>query len=342
MENLKIAVVSPDEAYNRVFCMSLLQACRQIEAKAYTTRQFILNWADYEGPGAFYDCFDLVLWAGDEISDSYGDNIVYLTDRLSLTGMDYAAGKFAIYRYSPSGTIIAQIFDIYSHLTGRGFPLVKRNDVRLIAFASYCGGSGCTTAARAVAQELTRFHGKRVFCISLEDVESAGEFMTVPDGIKTEGEFLYRLLGKGNRPFLDSYMVSDAFGVCSFAPPAGRNPLGELSADDMRNLLAALMDSGRFDVIIADLSTCLTDAATAVMEVAERICVTAKAAEPGARERGYMGQLAGSCGQGIGSRVVRAVLSRMDGGAVDIGAPIEGEFGKEISKLTEKLINMVE
>ena len=342
MENLRIAVVSPDEAYNRVFCMSLLNACRQIEAKAYTTRQFILNWADYEGPGAFYDCFDLVLWAGDEISDSYGDNIVYLTDRASLTGMDYAAGKFAIYRYSSSVTIIAQIFDIYSHLTGRGFPLVKRNDVRLIASASYCGGSGCTTAARAVAQELSRFHRKRVFCISLEDVESAGEFMTVPEGIKSEGEFLYRLLGKGNRPFLDSYMVRDAFGVCSFAPPGGRNPLGELSAGDMSTLLAALMDSGRFDVIIADLSTCLTDAAAAIMEAAERICITAKAGEPGVRERSYMGQLSESCGQDIGNRMIRAVLSRGEGGRIDISAPLEGNFGKEISKLTEKLLSMVE
>ena len=102
------------------------------------------------------------------------------------------------------------------------------------------------------------------------------------------------------------------------------------------------MDSGRFDVIIADLSTCLTDASNAIIEAAERICVTAKAGEPGARERSYMGQLAGSCGQDIGSRVVRSVLSRAEGGVTDIGAPLEGEFGKEISKLTEKLINMVE
>ena len=342
MENLKIAVVSPDEAYNRTFCMSLLHACRQIEPKAFTSKQFIIDWSDYNGPGAFYDCFDLILWAGDEISEFYGDNIVYLTDRTSLTQMDYAAGKFAIYRYSPSGTIVAEIFDIYSHLTGRGFPLVKRDDVKLIAFVSYCGGSGCTTAARSVAQELSRFYGKRILCISLEDVESAGGFLSVPDGIKSEGEFLYRLLGKGCRSFLESYLIKDDFGVCSFAPPKGKNPLGDLSAEDMKSMLAALMDSGRFDYVIADLSTNLTDASMVLMDTAERICVIAKTAEPGMRELSYMNQLTGGFGEEIREHIIRTVIIDGEGEPVDIRAPLEGKFGKEISKLTEKLINVVE
>ncbi len=343
MENLRIAVVSQDQAYNRTFCMSLLHTCRQIETTAFTTRQFVLDWADYKGPGAFYDCFDIILWAGDEISEFYGDNIVYLTDRSSLAKMDYAAGKFSIYKYNPAGTVVAEIFDIYSHLTGRGFPLVKRDDVRLVAFASYCGGSGCTILARSVAQELSRFRGRKVLVISLEDVESAGEFLTVPEGVKTEGEYLYRLLGKGVRPFLEPYMVRDDFGVCSFAPPKGRNPLGELSADDMSVLLAALMDSGMFDVIAADLSTCLTEAAVTVMEAAQRICIAAKAAEPGVREQSYTNQLAESCGEGIRSRIIRAVnLIPKNRPPIDIREPFEGDFGRDISKLTERLINVVE
>ena len=261
MENLKITVVSADEAYNRTFCMSLLHACRQIEVTAYTSRQFVLDWADFKGPGAFYDCFDLILWAGDEICDSYGDNIIYLTDRESLAEMDYAGSRFSLYRYSPSAVIVAELFDIYAHLTGRQFPLLRREDVKVFAFASYCGGSGCTTLTRAFAQEMARFRGRRALCISLETVESAVDFAPVPEGIRSEGEFLYRLLGKSTRPFLETYMVKDDFGVCSFAPPKGRNPLGDLSKEDMGTLLAALMDSDRFDVIAADLSTCLSEAA---------------------------------------------------------------------------------
>ncbi|MGX8773709.1 MAG: hypothetical protein ACSW8G_01480 [Bacillota bacterium] len=341
MENLKIAVVSQDEAYNRIFCMSLLHTCRQIETKAFTSWQFVDDWSDYAGPGAFYDCFDLILWAGDEISEFYGDNIVYLTDRMSDIKMDYAAGKFAIYRYSPAPTIVAEIFDIYSHLTGRGFPIIKRDDVKLIVFASYCGGSGCTTAARSAAQELVRFHGKRVLCISLEDVDSSGDYLKVPEGKKTEGEFLYRLLSKGSRPFLESYLITDDFGVRSFAPPGGRNPLGDLSAEDMKIMLAALMDSGSFDYVIADLSTCLTEAAAVLMDASERICVTAKSAEPGMREISYMNQLAGYCGEEITDRIMRTEIIHVESGTMNIPAHLEGDFGKEISKLTDKLINVV-
>ena len=343
MENLRIAVVSPDEAYNRAFCMSLLHSCRQIDATAFTSKQFIRQWADYKGRGAFYDNYDLILWAGDEIRDHYGDNIVYLTDRLSLAGMDYTSSMFSIYKYSPTGTVLASLFDIYSHLTGRGFSLVKRDGVRLFAFASYCGGSGCTTIARSVAQELSRFHGRKVLCICLEDVESAAEFVSVPEGIRSEGEFLYRLLGKGNLPFFDPYLVKDDFGVCSFVPPEGRNPLCELPAEDMRKLISAIMDSGVFDTVVADLSTGLTDAACAIMEAAERVCVTAKTEDTCAREKHYMNQLEADCGEDIKGKVIRAVnIIPKDRGPVDIRAPLEGDFGRDISKLTERLINVLE
>ena len=342
MENLKIAVVSPDEAYNRTFCMSLLHACRQFEVTAFTTRQFVLQWADYQGPGAFYDSFDLVLWAGDEIRDYYGDNIIFLTDQDSLADMDYAGSRFSLYRYAPAGSIVAGLFDIYAHLTGRQFPLVRRDDVRVFAFASFRGGAGCTTLARAFCQEMTRFRGKRVLCISLEDVESACEFLTVPEGIRSEGEFLYRLLGKDTRPFLDSYMVKDDFGVCSFAPPKGRNPLGDLPKEDMRNLLASLMDSGRFDMITVDLSTCLTDAAVALMEAAECICVVARTSELGVREESYMNQIFSSCGDEAAEKVLRVENAIPKGrDPIDIRAALEGNFGQMISNLTDRIVNVV-
>ena len=342
MEYLNIAVVSPDEAYNRTFCMSLLHACRQIEATSYITRQFVLDWAEYEGPGAFYDCFDLILWAGEEISDSYGDNIVYLAEQQSLAEMDYAGNRFSLYKYSPAGTIVAEVFDIYTHLTGRQFSLVRRDDVKVFAFASCCGGSGCTTLTRAFCQEMARFRGKRVLCISLEVVESAGDFVPAAEGIKTEGEFLYRLLGKGTRPFLDSYLVKDAFGVCSFLPPKGRNPLGELTREDMNTLLAALMDSGRFDVIAVDLSTCLSEAAVAVMDTAERICLIAKTTGPETREESYRNQLLSSCGEDITGKIIRQQNTvSEDRLPVDIRAPLEGAFGRTISNLADRMVNVV-
>ncbi len=341
MEYLNIAVVSPDETYNRTLCMSLLHSCRQLNITAYTSRQFVLAWAEHQGSGAFYDCFDLILWAGDEICDSYSDNIIYLTDRLSLVNMDYNGRRFALFKYEPTNDLVSLLFDIYSCLTGRSVSLVKRDNVIVLAFASCAGGTGCTTIARAVCQELVRFRGKRVLYLSLEEVESTGDYMTVPQEIRTEGEYLYRLLGKEKAPFPESYLMQDVFGVRSFAPAAGRNPFRELSIADMQRLLSALMDSRLFDVIVADVSTCLSEAAIGLMEPAGHICLIAPASEPSCRERNYMKQLKSSCGEGICERIVR--FDRRFGGSQEISpmTSLEGEFGSCVSKLAEDLLDVV-
>lgn len=304
MENLIVAIVSCDEAYNRALMMSLLNVCRELSIKTYDNRRFVQDWSDYQGGGAYYDKFDIILWAGNEISDSYGDNIIYLTDRASLMNSDYSDNRFCLYKYSTANTIVAAIFDIYAHLTGRGAFFIRKEDVRLIGFASCSGGAGCTTVAMAVGQELCRFHSRRVLYLTLEDVESTGNFINNAPGKKNAGEFLYRLLGGVSErtvnnpntiPFLDGYLLKNPFGIEAFAPARGKNPLRELNPSDMQKFIATLMDCGRFDVILMDFSTCLTDASIAAMALAERICFTARAGEPHAREENYLSQVI-SCG----------------------------------------------
>ena len=350
MENITIAVVSADEDYNRVFCLSLLDACRQINVTAFTTREFVLQWAEYKGQGTFYDRFDLILWAGDEIRDSYGGNIVYLTDRTSLVNTDHDKSRYALYKYSRADAIVAAVFDIYSHLTGRQAMIVKSNTVRLFAFASYCGGAGCTTVTRAVCQELARFRSKKVLYLSMEDVESSADYLAAetgnpPWGIQSEGEFLYRLLSKNTLPFLQPYMVRDAFGVCSFSPPAGKNPLRDLSGEDAQRLLAFLVESAEFDVIAADLSTSLSEGALTFIEAAERVCVIRRTNELRMREKNYLNQLERSCGEAISNKIIKVSKPECACGRPEQpgtpSAPLEGEFGKEISKLTENLLDVV-
>lgn len=341
MEYLNIAVVSSDEDYNRTLCMSLLHSCLQIEVTAYTSRQFVLAWSEHQGSGAFYDCYDLILWAGDEICDSYGDNIIYLTDRSSLVNIDYEARRFALYKYESTTDLVALIFDIYSYLTGRSLSLVKRDNVRVVAFASCAGGVGCTTLARAVCQDFARFRDCKVLYLSLEEVESTGDFLSFPQEIKTEGEYLYRLLGKKETPFLESYLVKDCFGVSSFAPAAGKNPFRDLTYADMQTVLAALMDSGMFDVIVADVSTCLDEAAIALLEPAVHICLIAKTTQPSCREKNYRKQLEISCGEEAGKGLIR--IDRRFNSSQELSpiASIEGEFGRFVSKLTERLLDVV-
>ncbi|MDO4176162.1 MAG: hypothetical protein Q4D99_01625 [Bacillota bacterium] len=300
MENLKLAIVSEDLAYNRALAMSIASSCRNLSVDTFSSKAFVKAWSEYEGKGTYYDRYDVILWAGDEISDSYGDNIVYLADKASLTNKDYANNRFCIYRYSTAHTIIAAIFDIYSHLTGRNAFFMKKSNTRLLGFASSRGGSGCTTVAMAVGQELCRFHGKKVMYLTMEDVESTECFAAGGTVAKSVGEFLYRLLGRegiapgceaGKIPFLESYVVSSVFGIEAFAPTRGKNPLRELKADDMQKFLATLMDCGRYDAIVLDLSSCLTEAGIAAMRLADKICFTAKAGDLRYREDNYFSQV---------------------------------------------------
>ena len=314
MENLIVAIVSCDEAYNRALMLSLLNVCRDLTVRTYDNHRFVQDWSDYHGGGAYYEKFDIILWAGDEISDSYGDNIIYLTDRASLMNRDYFTSRFCLYKYSTANTIVAAIFDIYAHLTGRGAFFMHKEGVRLIGFASCSGGAGCTTVAMSVGQELCRFHGSRVLYLTLEDVESTGDFINTAPGKKNAGEFLYRLLGSVSEravnssntiPFLDGYLLKNPFGVEAFAPARGKNPLRELSPGDMQKFIATLIDCGRFDVILLDLSTCLTDASIAAMALAEKICFTARAGELHTREKNYLSQVISCGGEGTIEKMIK-------------------------------------
>lgn len=314
MENLKVAIVSEDAAYNRALAVSIATSCRDLSVHSFSSRTFVKNWSEYDGRGAYYDQFDIILWAGEEISDSYGDNIVYLAEKASLSCRDYENNRFCIYRYSTAHTIIAAIFDIYSHLTGRNAYYMKKSNTRLLGFSSSRGGTGCTTVAMAVGQELCRFHGKKILYLSLEDIESTECFTTRGTVAKNVGEFLYRLLGRegisagcedGKIPFLDGYVVSSVFGIEAFAPTRGKNPLRELKADDMQRFLATLMDCGRYDVIVMDLSSCLTEAAIAAMRLANKICFIAKAGDLKYREENYMSQVICCGGEETVERMIK-------------------------------------
>lgn len=299
VENLRIAIVSRDEAYNRALSLSLLNACRDFDIEVFDSEGFVREWSEYEGRGAYYDTFDIVLWAGDEISESYGDNIVFLTDKTSLMRNDYKLNKFCIYKYSSAHTMLSAIFDIYSHLTGRSSVFVRNDNVRLVGFASCSGGTGCTTLALYVARELARFHGMRVLYLSLEDVESTGNFFNITPGTRSVGEFLYRLLNHNRErnnlpesiPFLDGFLVKDPYGIEAFAPSKGKNPLRELDTDDIQKLVASLVDCGRYDCVIMDFSSCLTEAGLAAMNLTEKMCLVEGPIDAKNRELNYLSQV---------------------------------------------------
>ena len=73
------------------------------------------------------------------------------------------------------------------------------------------------------------------------------------------GRYLYHLFHKmagedviSEMPFLDGYVIRDEFGLETFAPTRGRNPLRELDPEEFSLFLDSLMQSGRYDTILLD------------------------------------------------------------------------------------------
>lgn len=363
METISLAIVSSDLDYGKALSVGLMDVYKDFVIRVVDSRQFITEWSAFKGREPYYRKYDIVLWADKEGINIFGDNIVWLTDKMSETVKNYREKKFALYKYSPAHVTVSAIFDIYMSLTGRRAVNIHKDFVGIYGFSSWEGGSGCTSLALAFAQEMCRFRGKKVMYMSFEPIESTGMFFNEGSGCKSTAEYLYRLLkerkngiistdGDSEIPFLDSYIVRDTYGVEAFAPSRGMNPLCGLNERDTQLLIASIADSGRYDVIVIDLGTCVAEAAMAAGKLADRIVNVTGTGEVTVREEQYKSHLmvmTGDIGEKKSLRVINGSkpeceeisegiyvsknLNLIQGKIKEI--TLDGEFGDDIRKLTD-------
>lgn len=366
MENIFIAIVTDDKEYARSLSLAMLNVCRGFIIRIFSAEEFLA--ADRE--------YDIVLWDGEEVSRVYGGRIIYLAEKASDVAKSAAEKRFSIYKYSPAASMVAGIFEIYETLTGRHAVNLKSQDVRLFAFSSCTGGAGCTTMAMAAAQELCRFQGKKVLYLSFEELDSAGCYFNYETGIRGTAVYLYELFNKlymdkscagGNyqgAPFLDKHIVRDDYGVESFAPATGRNPLRELNPGEINRFMASLIDSGRFDAIIMDMGQWISKAGLKCMELAEKIFMVTDRYETCSRYDQYVSHMVENCGEDILDKMIR-IINKYDDGSSDDGNAdnstdekilhvrksesfikddkririiLEGDFGSDINMMADRMI----
>ena len=336
MEKITLIVVTDDREYGMALSKALQQLCGGVVIRLLGKEQFFVRMRA-EGAAAvkpWLDSADVILWDGDEAKTAYGGRLVMLSDKPAMLVRNCRDKRFCLYKYSPAQTMAASLFEICGVLSGKRRANVSRQTTDLLAFTSWSGGSGCTSLALAVAQELRRFAGKRVLYVSFEETESTGEFMGSPAGMRGSGVYLYHLF-KGDvrtlagrdaeavSPAVEGFVIHDDFGVEAFAPTAGRNPLAELAADEAEILVASLIDSGRYDVMIMDLGDSLSETAMSCMEMAERICLVS-GGDCRSREEQYIQHIMRCCGEDIVEKTIK-VRNMAPAGADAEEAAHEGE-----------------
>lgn len=321
MENIFIAIATEDKEYGRALGLALLSVCRSFIIRLIDPAQLEEDWRP----------FDIILMdegpfrAKGQASASQGHdvlsagNVIYLSDRQEKEGLQ------SVYKYLPARSMVPQIFEFYEKITGRQAVNLRIQDIQLYGFVSCAGGAGCTSAAAAFGRELCRYHGKNVLYVSLEEIESTGDMFECHEGVKNTGEYLYHMF-KGDSSFLESYILRDDYGLEAFAPVSGRNPLRNLDAEELLQFFSALMDSGRFNVIIADIGNSLDEAAAALMTIAGKLCMI-KTESSSTRENSYRQFLKHQCGDEMLSKIVGFTMVKES----------EEAFEEKIKKLAEKL-----
>ncbi|MDO4392828.1 MAG: hypothetical protein Q4C80_00235 [Bacillota bacterium] len=304
MENLNIAIVTDDKEYGKACGRAIINVCRTLVVNIFTKEEFAAVEEKDAVPAdhsRFYYGFDIVLWDGPFCEERLRKGTIFLVDKPSMTCRNTQTGQYCIYKYSPAQQMIADIFEIYSRQTGRKPANISGHDVHVFAFCSWAGGCGCSTVAMAVAQELERFHNRRVFYMSLEELESTGEFIKCSPGGRTMSYYIYNLFkdkknprirreedGEEYRPFFESFIVRDDFGIEAFRPTKGRNPLVDLTSAEICTFVESVMNSGRYDVIVIDTGTSISEAALTCLEMAEKTCLVSRETGSFVRETHYL------------------------------------------------------
>ena len=325
MENISIAVITDNTEYGRAFGLSILNIYRSFIISIFNKDEF-LDRAKAKIDGNSYAAFgrqyDLILWDGKEVQDIYRGNIVFMTEKPAFAVKNFYENKYSIYKYDPAQDMVGSILEIYSVLTGSRPVNVKKDNVRLFAFCSAEGGSGCTTLAMAEGQELSRFYGKKVIYLSFENLESTGDFMECRSGVKPLGYYLYNLFRKNygidffpnqgeagqekmQAGFLESYVIKDDFGMEAFAPTMGRNPLNDMNENETLTFFSSIIETGRYDVVIADLGSSLSTAALSCAEMSEKICFVSGRGKGMSREEQYLQYMICRFGEKITERVIK-------------------------------------
>lgn len=149
----------------------------------------------------------------------------------------------------------------------------RRNEVfdvscQYVYFCSSCGGTGKTTVALGLAQELVRYHGKKVLYINYEDFDSSYKYLPQEEGPTLE----YFMVGANREKDLESYLQEDIYGIKYFSMGNKKNPLKSLNSKELIDFLEALNADGDFEYIFIDGTERLADEEEMLLKKCNAVC----------------------------------------------------------------------
>jgi cellulose biosynthesis protein BcsQ len=177
----------------------------------------------------------------------------------------------SVYRFQPLQQLLARLVAYYKELHQEKVELTKKS-TKVVSLFSAIGNSGKTLAAIHLAKELA-FRGKRVFYLNLEALNSVSLLLTGTD-LQHFSQILYYartspgLLGSK----LELLKKSDArLGFDYLSPCSQIREAQEMSAEDTKLLIDAIIDLNRYEVIVVDLEASLQPRIATALTMSDHI-----------------------------------------------------------------------
>ena len=299
MENIRVGLVTKDKDYGKALGLALIDVYRNFTVTLYQSAPLHNE----------LDRMDIILFESQEELVNKG-KYIQLVEKQSQIDKDYDQNTYKLYKYSNVRALAGELLFIYTNITGRKAAPIRNSSAKIVLFGSVEGGAGCTSAAMAFSQEMSRFHGKKVMYITLEEIESTMEYIERKAEGKNISEYLYYLFNDQDDqhfPFLESFTVIDKYGVEAFLPSSGRNVLNSLSKEEMQYFISAVLDTGAYDVLVIDASNNIGKAAITCYEMANNICMVSIEKSIGYREERFLEYFTFLSGERILDRIGKVI-----------------------------------
>lgn len=246
---IKLAILHSDAVYlNRLVSILSAKYHERLALYSFTEQETAMEAVAREKIDVFLadDVFGIPT---EELPEKCG--FAYFVDSPEV---DTFKGAPAICQFQRAELIYKQILGVFSDALGEtSVRNLYSGSAKVLIFSSPCGGTGTSSLAAACAVHYANA-GKRCVYLNLEDYGSADEYFS-GEGAFSISDVIYAVKSRrGSLTVkLESCLKRDPSGVLYFSGPKVALDMMELNAEDRKELVSALVDSGICDCVLVDM-----------------------------------------------------------------------------------------
>ncbi len=262
MEVITILFVTNDLDYAEAFCDCITAENKSILLTVLSEKAF----KEYRKLEQFH-----LIVLDFMISEQRGD-FVRLTEVKKEAEVESSYSQKDLYRYDTAENLSNRLAFLYCLKTGNTFIRPMKGSGTIIFFCSASGGTGKTSVTLGLAQDLARFHGKRVLYINYEELESTNQYFKVQEEKTLSAYLYYAEVGNEFNKWTEAFTVSNEYGIRAFSASKGRNPLKLLNVQELAKFLEWIQKEASFDYILIDGDNSLKEETLWLISICDNFC----------------------------------------------------------------------